>query len=126
MHFWYVFQPITFTPRKDPTDASLYLRPVGVPNAKWDAQTAPAATLGDKVPVYIYTPQPELPLGLDLQGGMRVVMQIASRGEFDYAFTPSLPSDDASQAKYKSSLTDGVKAALGDKVAGYRNRVNAG
>lgn len=112
--FLAVFQPVTFSPRKDSSDASKYLRPLGT-RGQWDSTTPdqkPTFLLGDKVPVFAYVPQHDLLLGLDLRGGMRVVLKIANRGEFEYHLNNRLSDTDI--ATKKAELTDAVKAALGE------------
>ncbi|HEY3379263.1 MAG TPA: hypothetical protein VGL77_17420, partial [Armatimonadota bacterium] len=113
--FLSVFQPITFSPRKDPTDASRYLRPANLSGKAGafdpsNPNQAASFTLFGKTPVYAYTPQPDLSLGLDLRGGMRVVLEIASRGEFDYKLRTPLSIIEVSAKK--AALTDAVNAAL--------------
>ena len=74
--FLIVFKPITFSPRKDPSDVNLYLRPVGV-SGKFDAERPPEKTLSFlSLNIFVYKPQHDLRLGLDLRGGMRVVLEI--------------------------------------------------
>lgn len=112
--FFTVFQPVTFSPRKDPTDASKYLRPVGTRSA-WDSTSPdqrPTFSLGSKAtPVFLYVPQHDLSLGLDLRGGMRVVLEIANRGEFPYKL--KTPLGPLALPDKKAALTDAVKKALG-------------
>ncbi|HEX2952014.1 MAG TPA: protein translocase subunit SecD [Armatimonadota bacterium] len=113
--FLYVFKPVTVTPRKDPADASRYLRPVGLKGA-FDASLPPQQAsfnvFNGKLPLYVYVPQHDLSLGLDLRGGMRVVLEIADHGEFDYKLNKPI-IDSSTLASTKGSLTDAVKAALG-------------
>lgn len=102
--FLAVFKPITFQPRRDPSDASRYLKPVGAEH--FNAQVQPSATfpLFSKTSVYVYKPQHDLRLGLDLRGGMRVVLTIPDVTTFKYQLEKSLPDDDAvSASKQKLS-----------------------
>ena len=114
--FLYVFQPITFSPRKDPADAERHLRPIGTPIAdfKSDAlEQKPTLLLGGKKPVYVYRPTHDISLGLDLRGGMRVVLEIASRGEFNYKLNRTINSVDERGAK-QLALFDAVTAELAE------------
>jgi len=100
--FLYVFQPITLSPRKDPADAERYLRPVGTSTADFKSTSAEQKStflLGGKTPVYVYRPTHDISLGLDLRGGMRVVLEIASRGEFNYKLNRTIASVDERGAK---------------------------
>jgi len=96
--FLAVFKPITFQPRMDPSDASRYLKPVGAEN--FNALVQPSATfpLFGKTSVYVYTPQHDLRLGLDLRGGMRVVLTIPDVTTFRYQLEKSLPNEDTINA----------------------------
>ena len=95
-----VFKPITFSPRKDPSDASRFLRPIGV--AKFDPELPPVtgtfSAFGTSV--YLYPPQHDIRLGLDLRGGIRVVLEIPDRAVFNYTIA---------QAKAPASLDDSAK-----------------
>ena len=102
--FLAVFKPITFTPRRDPSDASRYLKPVGAEN--FNAQVQPGATfpLTSKINAYVYKPQHDLRLGLDLRGGMRVVLTIPDVTTFKYQLEKSLTrEDDINSSKKKLS-----------------------
>lgn len=116
--FLFVFAPITFTPRKNPSDASRYLRTIGT-KGHWDPASPnqhATFTLGGKYPVYMYVPQHDLSLGLDLRGGMRVDLQIPNRGEFN--FTIKNPDTDvAAIGAKKDLLTNAVRQQLGWKSA---------
>ena len=86
-----VFKPITFEPRKDPSDASRYLRPVGYAGA-FDPAALPRTgtfTVFNKF-VYVYIPQSDLRLGLDLRGGMRVVLSIPEQIHLEYPMRKSV------------------------------------
>lgn len=89
--FLVVFKPITFEPRKDPSDASKYLTTIE-PSKDWDASMPPKefTSFGERLKVYVYKPQHDLRLGLDLRGGMRVVLKVPNRAEFTYTLTPKL------------------------------------
>ena len=111
--FLYVFRPVTFSPRVDPIDSMRYLRPVGVTRAGWDARSenqSPSFKLGN-IPVFVYKPRHDLLLGLDLQGGMRVVLEIPNRGRYDYELKTTL--EDEALTEKKIAITDAVRAALG-------------
>lgn len=90
--FLFVFKPITFSARKDPSDASLYLKPVGAKSFHATSMPDPTFSLGERQSfnVYLYTPQHDLRLGLDLRGGMRVVLQIPDRSTFTYPLKQKL------------------------------------
>lgn len=88
--FLLVFQPLTFHLRPHPVDKSLTLKPV---------QELPVGSLR----LYVYQPQPALKLGLDLQGGLRVVLR-AIRG----ATITVEPGETAA--------TDAAKAALRQRI----------
>ena len=111
--FLYVFQPVTFSPRENPANATLYLRPLGVKAANWDARSQnqnPSFKLGS-IPVYAYKPRHDLMLGLDLQGGMRVVLEIPNRGKFEYELKKPIAIEDMTAKKVE--FTDAVRTALG-------------
>ena len=106
--FLTVFKPITFTPRKDPSDASRYLRPVSS-GKDFDPERPPTqgtfAALGQSV--YIYQPQHDLRLGLDLRGGMRVVLEIPDRAVFDYTLNKEkVPVDSMAENQMQDDLTN--------------------
>jgi hypothetical protein len=110
--FLSVFQPVTFTARKNPTDAEQYLRPLFVSNFN------PHSKPGYSIPnarVYFYAPTHALKLGLDLQGGMRVVLQIPDRGEFSYPVVDSVKLTKLQATKKKVERTDAARgiAAIG-------------
>ncbi|MHB0938271.1 MAG: protein translocase subunit SecD [Armatimonadota bacterium] len=106
--FLVVFKPITLSARKDPSDASRYLKPVGVEH--FNAQVAPSGTfpLYGKTSVFVYKPQHDLRLGLDLRGGMRVVLSIPDVTTFNYELAKSLEGDEAINSS-KQKLTDLLK-----------------
>ncbi|MHB9130275.1 MAG: protein translocase subunit SecD [Armatimonadota bacterium] len=108
-----VFQPVTFTPRKNPLDTTTYLRPLMVKDFEASKMPEPSQYIG-KIPLYYYTPQHDLNLGLDLRGGMRVVMQIPDRAEFNYTLKNRLAGQEDIATK-QAALTDKVKAALGEE-----------
>lgn len=114
--FLTVFQPVTFAPRKDPADASRYLRPVGT-KGEWDSATPnqrPTFRLVGNTPVYLYPPMHDLSLGLDLRGGMRVVLEIVNYGQFNYKLSDRFKLTDTDElARRQGALTDAVRTALG-------------
>lgn len=96
-----VFQPITFSPRKDPSDSQSYLRPLG---SRFKGSTEPPdpfTSIGignSKLNVYFYVPQHNLRLGLDLRGGMRVVLDLPNRAEMSYLLTDKIADPQAALA----------------------------
>lgn len=119
--FLAVFRPLTFTPRKDPSDTSRYLQPVGValtdPGQPPKKGTASIDLLFAKTEVYVYTPQHDLRLGLDLRGGMRVVLQIPDRAMFTYPFKTAF-TDAAIAAAKQGELVEALAApdVMGEEV----------
>jgi len=112
--FLAVFKPITFTPRKDPSDPSQYLRPLFT--EKFDPLSAPKAFITQgNMNIYFYTPQHDLRLDLDLRGGMRVVLEIPNRGQYDYQLVKPLAGAEEAGTK-QNELRDVLAAAdmLGD------------
>lgn len=102
--FLVVFRPITFSARKDPSDASRYLKPVGVKH--FNPAIEPESTFSlSNMRVYVYKPQHDLRLGLDLRGGMRVVLSILDVTTFNYQLRESLTNDEAISTS-KQKLTD--------------------
>ncbi|HOS43211.1 MAG TPA: protein translocase subunit SecD, partial [Armatimonadota bacterium] len=97
-----VFQPMTFSPRKDPSDMQSYLRPIG---SKYNGPKDPPGEftsigVGDsKLRLFFYKPQHNLRLGLDLRGGMRVVVQIPNRAMMTYPLTQKIVGNAAISAK---------------------------
>ena len=114
-----VFKPIWFNePRRDPSDASRYLRPVGAANFK--PENRPEATFPIRIfglNAYVYKPQHDLRLGLDLRGGMRVVLTIPDVTTFEYPLEKALPNEQAISEKKQalSQLLD-KPDALGPTV----------
>jgi len=106
-----VFKPIWFNePRRDPSDASRYLRPVGAVNFK--PENRPEATFRlFGLNAYVYTPQHDLRLGLDLRGGMRVVLTVPDVMNFVYPLEKALPNDQAKSDK-KQALANAVQTLL--------------
>lgn len=115
--FLVVFKPITFSPRKDPSDASKYLRSISV-EKDWDNTMPPVpytSWSGNKVQMFVYKPQHDLRLGLDLRGGMRVVLEIPDRAEFVYKLTPALRASRVAEEKQVALLAELAKPeTLGD------------
>lgn len=109
--FLIVFKPITMTPRKDPIDASKYLAPVGVKGMR-DRSIPPTKPTFNffKSPVYVYVPQHDLDLGLDLRGGLSVVLQISNRADFKYPLHSTIAEGDI--AAKKEAFTNAVEAAF--------------
>jgi preprotein translocase subunit SecD len=110
--FLVVFKPITFSPRKDPSDADRYLRPVSVMD--FDARKAPDATFpvfGKDV--YVYVPQHDLRLGLDLRGGMHVVLEIPDRSTLLYTLKEKLDTDESGKKQTELSVVLADPAYLG-------------
>jgi len=107
--FLAVFQPITFSPRKDPSDTSKYLRPAGVKVKNWDPSRPPDPyTSVGQMNIYAYMPQHDLRLGLDLRGGMHVVLQIPNRALFQYTLTTPLAGAleaEEKQQQFQQDLT---------------------
>jgi len=111
--FLVVFKPITFSPRKDPSDADRYLRPVGV--NKFDPQLPPDATIpvfGKDV--FIYVPQHDLRLGLDLRGGMHVVLDIPDRTTMTFPLKDKLTTDASTKKQSELSTLLATPEYLGD------------
>jgi preprotein translocase subunit SecD len=94
--FLAVFQPVTLTARKDPSDSTKYLRPNGVTDFNSLVQPKPTMVLGAQngMSVYVYKPQSDLRLGLDLRGGMRVVVEMPNKAEFVFPLTTTYPRAD--------------------------------
>jgi preprotein translocase subunit SecD len=94
--FLAVFQPVTRTARKDPSDSTKYLRPNGVTDFNPLVQPKPSMTLGAQngISIYLYNPQSDLRLGLDLRGGMRVVVKMPNKAEFIFPLTTTYPRAD--------------------------------
>ncbi len=92
--FLLVFQPLTFQLRPHPVDKSRMLKPV---------QELPIGSAR----LYVYWPQPALKLGLDLQGGLRVVLR-AIRG----ATITVEPGETAATDDAKAALRQRVLTAL--------------
>lgn len=111
--FLTVFKPITLSARKNPQDASLYLRPVGPQMPGWVATNVPKETflLGGKSKVYVYPPTHDLSLGLDLRGGLRVQLAIENQGKFEYKLAERL--DPTAISTKQKKLSDAVTSALG-------------
>lgn len=112
--FMTVFKPVTFSARKDPSDPSQYLRPINTVDFSPTKAPMPFSSFG-KVNVYLYPPQHDLRLGLDLRGGMRVVLQIPDRAIFTYSLNPPLEGTVAVQEK-RDALNQELQSAqvLGD------------
>lgn len=107
--FFVVFKPITISPRKDPTDATKYLR-TATADSKFSPTSVPKELfeLG-KVKFFLYVPQHDLRLGLDLRGGMRVVIKIANRADFTYELKKGITGTDlvsSYQVKLIAALAD--------------------
>jgi preprotein translocase subunit SecD len=116
--FLAVFKPVTFAPRKDPSDTSQYLQPIG---SKYNGPATAPDSYGNiswmkgKYGLYFYVPQHDLRLGLDLRGGMRVVLQIPNRAEYAYTLRSKLA--DTTEAGAKQAEISAALAApdmLGD------------
>ncbi len=92
--FFVVFKPITISPRKDPTDATKYLR-TATADSKFSPTSVPKELfeLG-KVKFFLYVPQHDLRLGLDLRGGMRVAIKISNRADFTYELKKGITGTD--------------------------------
>ena len=76
--FQIVFEPIRFSPRLDPLRAGREL--------------APAARAGA---LYVYPPLPILNLGLDLRGGIHVVLKARNQAILTFEFEKQIAPDDA-------------------------------
>jgi protein-export membrane protein SecD len=113
----FVFKPITFAPRKDPSDASKFLRSIKV-QKNWTADQAPEYTLPltKGSGIWVYKPQSDIRLDLDLRGGMRVVLQIPDRAEYKYKLTPKLSSTAEAQKK-QGQLVDALKPLFGENLS---------
>jgi preprotein translocase subunit SecD len=124
--FLAVFQPVTFSPRKDPSDSSKYLRHIGA--AKFDPDIPPtdgSLNLADKLDVYAYVPQHDLKLGLDLRGGMRVVLEIPDRAEFKYELAEPGLSGATEASMKQATLIAALTTAFGeDPTAMKKIQVN--
>ncbi|MEI6521098.1 MAG: protein translocase subunit SecD [bacterium] len=118
--FLAVFQPVTTTARKDPSDSTKYLRPNGVTDFNPLVQPKPSMTLGatNGVSLYVYNPQSDLRLGLDLRGGMRVVVEMPNKAEFIFPLTTTYPRADK---KLMNTENSDKKAALTTEI----NKSNA-
>lgn len=120
--FLAVFKPITFGARKDPAQRAEWLRPVGA-KASFDAKSdiAPDPTASLKVgglKLFLYVPQHDLNLDMDLRGGMRVVLQAANQAEFSYRFKKEARLTTSGEANRKAqALSDAVRSALGPAAA---------
>jgi len=124
--FFIVFQPVTTQPRKDPSDTSLYLRPYGVKKFEATRPPDPYTSIG-QTNIYLYSPQHDLRLGLDLRGGMHVVLSIPDRAEFNYTLKPALagPNDAAlKQQKLLAALAD-PQAGLGPEMVNDPAKLSA-
>jgi len=97
--FFYTFRPITTQERKHPTNPRLTVPPAAGPIAG---------------KFYIYPPVPILNLDLDLQGGMRVILQVQHTAQFEYLFRKKFAKDDKEALKIKKVLLE----ALPDTEAG--------
>lgn len=108
--FLLVFKPITFSPRTDPSDSSRYLKYVGA-EKNFNPQRPLRSTFswGKNFNVYLYPPQHDLRLGLDLRGGMRVVLQIPDRGIYKFKFKKPITSNDELGEK-QAELIEALKA----------------
>ncbi len=116
LSFLAVFKPLTFSPRKDSSDASLYLRSV-TSGANWKPQDRPKefVSFARNVNLYVYKPQHDLKLGLDLRGGMRVVLEAPDRAEFKYVLASPLASTD-DRADKQRALNDILADKLGEET----------
>jgi preprotein translocase subunit SecD len=106
-----VFQPMTFSPRKDPSDSSRYLQPLGskLNNPEKPPEPFTSVGTGSKLNIYFYTPQHNLRLGLDLRGGMRVVLQIPDRAKMIFPLLKKV-ADPATVLEKQGALTQELKA----------------
>lgn len=89
--FLLVFQPLTFHRRPHPVDKSLTLKP---------AQELPVGSLR----LYVYQPQPALRLGLDLQGGLRVVLRAIRGATITIEPGEAAAADDAAKAALRQRI----------------------
>jgi len=88
--FFAVFQPLTTTPRKDPADITKYLR-TATAEGTFSPTSVPKELFAlGSMKFYLYVPQHDLKLGLDLRGGMRVVIKISNRADFVYTLTKGI------------------------------------
>ena len=113
--FLAVFQPVTKTARKDPSDSTKYLRPYAVADFNPLVQPKPTMTLGatNGLALYVYQPQSDLRLGLDLRGGMRVVVEMPNKSELIYPLTDTYPRENK---KMMLSEIEQKKSALIDEI----------
>ncbi len=104
-----VFKPLTFQPRRDPSDPSQFLRPLFVD--KFASTEAPKATvpISSGFGLYFYAPQHDLRLDLDLRGGMRVVLEIPDRAEYVFKLNTQL-TDLAEIGAKQKALADALAA----------------
>ena len=99
--FLLVFQPITFRPRPHPIDRLKDLPHVAkAPVGPWR--------------LYIYRPQPALKLGLDLQGGLRVVLQAIRQATVTYTLGEIAETED--ERDERAELRQRVLALLDPTV----------
>ncbi|UCH35185.1 MAG: protein translocase subunit SecD [Armatimonadota bacterium] len=80
--FQIVFEPLRFAPRTDPLRAG--------------EEVAPAATVG---PLFIYPPVPTVNLGLDLRGGIHVVLKARSQAVLTYEFAKAIAPEDTDRVE---------------------------
>lgn len=113
--FFIVFRPLTLHPRTGP-DTKKPIPPV------------------DKLgPVYLYPPYPSLSLGLDLRGGIHLVLQAQKTGVFEFSLPKALTEDtekaarDAIRARVSELITpEALKTAKRTvDIAGTRVRVRS-
>jgi preprotein translocase subunit SecD len=95
--FQWTFRPFRFHKRRDPVTRVIIPPAAHVPMPL-------AKTL------YVYPPVPELTLDLDLQGGMRVVLQAKQTATFEYLFTEKFAKNEAEALKVKRKLLAALPA----------------
>lgn len=85
--FLVVFQPVKIKPRM---------------NIDTKKPIVPVAELG---PIKIYRPIPEITLGLDLRGGIHLVLQLRRPAIFEYEFAQPIAATEEAKAEVRSKLS---------------------
>jgi protein-export membrane protein SecD len=85
--FQIVFEPIRFSPRMDPLRAGRELPPAGRVGA-----------------VYFYSPLPVVKLGLDLRGGIHVVLRARNQAILHFDFEKRIAPDESDQIEVQGTV----------------------
>jgi protein-export membrane protein SecD len=91
--FQVVFEPIRFSPRIDPLRAGENL--------------PPAARLGA---VYLYPPLPVINLGLDLRGGIHVVLKARNQAILPFEFDKAIAAEDSDRVEMQGVVANLLRA----------------